>query len=109
MIRLQLKGIPGNIKGFAIWGHARFADHGMDIVCAGVSAVVGAAIIGMIKRAPGKVQYRLLPKGYIQCRIAEDLSKSAARDVQVILDTMVYGLMSIRNSYKDRINIAYRR
>ena len=33
--------------GFIVEGHAEFAPHGQDIVCAGVSAIVQAAILGI--------------------------------------------------------------
>ena len=109
MIRIRVKGKPGQIEGFLIWGHARFASYGNDIVCAGVSAVALSALIGLSAQIPGSIRYRILPQGLIGCRVAKGLPEKEARDTQLILTVMVHGLKAIRRSHKDVVDFTYRR
>ena len=109
MIRIRVKGGPGKIEGFLIWGHARYAPHGRDVVCAGVSAVATTALIGLRKRIPRNVRYRIIPGGLMYCRLFGELPDEAAGDAQTILDVMVLGLKAIRKSHQEYIEITYRR
>ena len=90
-----------------IWGHARTAPYGQDVVCAGVSAVATTALIGLTERFPEHVRYRILPQGLIQCRVSDGLTEDEAKVAHIILDTMVLGLEAIRQTYKDVIDLIY--
>jgi len=109
MIRIRLYGGPDRIRGFIIWGHARFAPRGGDIVCAGVSAVATTALIGLHRRIPGYVRYGMLPQGLMVCRLRGTIPKAQAGEAQIILSVMALGLQSIRSSHADFIDISYRR
>ena len=108
MIRVRLKGAPGKIEGFMIWGHSGSAPMGKDIVCAGVSAIAIAALIGLRKRCPEGIRY-CVAEGLIYCKLGQGHAGDGARDAQVILDTMFHGLESIRQSYGKYIDLALRR
>ena len=108
MIKVRVKGKPGRIEGFMLWGHARHAPHGADIVCAGVSAVVTTALLGLAKVAAGGFRYRILPQGLVYCRIEEArMTRAKARDAQVILDVMLLGLAAIKQSHEDCMDLIY--
>lgn len=109
MIRVRVKGNPDRIEGFTVWGHARFARRGTDVVCAGVSAVATTALIGLTSLVPGSARYRVLPQGLIYCRLKEDLPPDKAREAQAILKTMTLGLLAIREEYKGTMDFTYRR
>ena len=109
MIRVWIRGVPGSIKGFMIWGHARTAPWGEDVVCAGISAVAATALAGLILRTKGRTRVFLSTQGFMYCRIPDSLSQAQAREVKAILETMVLGLLLIRNNYKANIDIAFRR
>ena len=109
MIHVRLYGRPDRIRGFIIWGHARFAPRGRDIVCAGVSAVATTALIGLHRRMPGSIRYGIQPQGLMICRLGEAIPKALAEEAQIILSVMALGLQSIRNSHADFIDISYRR
>ena len=111
MIRISVKGSPDKIEGFLIRGHAGFATPGRDIVCAGVSAVATAALLGLVKRYPEEVRWRILEQGLIYCRLSGRLAEDGpeARDAQVILDVMVLGLKSIQRQYPGFIYFVFRR
>jgi len=109
MIRIRIKGDESRIEGFLIWGHAGFAPKGEDVVCAGVSAVATAALMGLLDRLPGLVRYRILSQGLIVCRLPRGLPPDPAAAAQLILKTMILGLEGIRRRHPDSIDFAYRR
>jgi uncharacterized protein YsxB (DUF464 family) len=109
MIRVWIKGDPKKIRGFLVWGHAGFAPRGTDIVCAGVSAIATAALMGLVKRLPEGVRVGISPQGLMLCKLKEHLSEDEAGEAQVILDTMAIGLDAIRRSHKQCLQITYRR
>ena len=109
MIRIRIGGAPDKLEGFIIWGHARTAPYGEDIVCAGVSAVATTALIGMAKLIPGGVRYGISAQGLLYCKLAGTLPEGASRDAQTILTVMLLGLRAIRRNHRQAVHIAYRR
>ena len=109
MIRIRINGEPGEVRGFLIWGHAGEAPYGEDIVCASVSALSTAALVGLTEMVPGSAKYRLLPEGLIYCRLERDIPKEDGMKAQAIVSTMVLGLAAVWGLYGDYIDFAYRR
>ncbi|MCL2120656.1 MAG: ribosomal-processing cysteine protease Prp [Clostridiales bacterium] len=109
MIRIRIRGSQENIKGFTVRGHAGYAPRGSDVVCAGVSAVATAALMGLVKRLPGHVRYRISRRGRMDCRLVGRISDEAAREAQTILDVMAQGLREIQQSHKKYIDFSFRR
>lgn len=59
MLRISVARNEGEI-GILIRGHADYAPRGLDIVCAGVSAIIQAAVCGLreiAKEYPGYVSF----------------------------------------------------
>lgn len=97
----------GRISGFTLTGHARYAEPGKDIVCAGVSAVafgtVNAveALLGVpLECSTDEREGRL----EVQVPPVED---DGLRDrLQLLLESMVVMLNGIEESYGKYIRIA---
>lgn len=76
-------------------GHADYADHGFDIVCAGVSALYCTLVLAL-------------------ANIGEDIKtrgglitvKSAGRKAKIIIDTILVGIKGIQRAYPDYVNLA---
>ncbi|MGE5329375.1 MAG: ribosomal-processing cysteine protease Prp [Deltaproteobacteria bacterium] len=97
----------GTIKDFAIDGHAGFDKAGKDIVCAGVSAVSGTAIIGLERLLDINPVITIdSEKGYLKCSIPDDISAEKSEYAQVILETMVLGIRDISEKYKKFIRLS---
>ncbi|MDR1193411.1 MAG: ribosomal-processing cysteine protease Prp [Peptococcaceae bacterium] len=109
MIQVRIKGSPRRVEGFLVWGHAGWAASGQDIVCAGVSAVVTAAALGLERRLPGGFRLAMSQEGVIFCQLRRDLPRRRARDGEAILMAMARGLEEINRDYKGHIHLAYRR
>lgn len=46
MVNIKYSANAGEVV-LTIKGHANYAEHGQDIVCAGVSAIIQTAILGL--------------------------------------------------------------
>lgn len=83
--------------GFIVEGHAEFAPHGQDIVCAGVSAIVQTAILGIEHYTYAVVKKK---EGYVKVHITHDDHTSDA-----IVKTMLLGLEELEYKYPNHIKI----
>jgi uncharacterized protein YsxB (DUF464 family) len=109
MIQIRIKGSSQRIGGFLVYGHAGWAERGKDIVCAGASAVVTTALLGLGRYLPDGFRLAMSQEGVVFCRLRQDLSRRQARYADVILATMIRGLEEIQRTYEGHINLAYRR
>ena len=98
----------GFIVSFTMSGHALFADHGKDLVCAGASAVsfgtINAvhALTGVI---PDIVQEE---SGFLSCSIPEDLPNDVQDKIQLLLQGMIISLQTIEEQYGEHIKITFK-
>lgn len=97
MIKVQVRrGLLG-VEELRVTGHAGFAAHGQDIVCAAVSALVQTALMGLEKVA-GQPFEAEVSEGNVRCRLKQGAPEANAK-AQPILETTVLGLQDIANSY----------
>lgn len=94
---LTIDNVTSYRFGFIVEGHAEFAPHGQDIVCAGVSAIVQAAILGIEHYTYADVKKK---EGYIKVHITHDDHTSDA-----IVKTMLLGLEALEDKYPNHIKI----
>lgn len=104
MIAIELYRTPsGEIKGFLVKGHAEMAAQGQDIVCAAVSILTQATVLGVVRYLglQPAVERR---KGYLACMLSEQ-DKIEAESVQAIFETMAIGLQEIAGQYPDFVRM----
>ncbi|AVQ32975.1 ribosomal-processing cysteine protease Prp [Staphylococcus muscae] len=92
----------GHITDVVMDGHADFAEHGQDIVCAGASAVVFGsvnAIMGLTSERPD-IDYSD-DGGYFHVRSVDTKNEQA----QLILQAMLVSLQTIKDEYSDFIKL----
>ncbi|UXR70504.1 MULTISPECIES: ribosomal-processing cysteine protease Prp [unclassified Staphylococcus] len=92
----------GQITDLVMDGHADFAEHGQDIVCAGASAVVFGsvnAIMGLTSERPD-IDYAD-DGGYFHVRSVDTSNEQA----QLILQAMLVSLQTIEDEYSDFIKL----
>lgn len=95
----------GEVVELWVSGHAGFADEGEDIVCAGVSALVETALIGLRKVARQKPLESERKKGHVWIRV-EPGDPQAWEKAQAILQTTLLGLKDIQKDYPAFIRIS---
>ena len=92
------------ITGFTVSGHSGYAEHGQDIVCAAISAVVtmAEATINDVCGAKAKVRVR-----EEDARITLTLPASCDEEesVQAVLAGMMLYLCNLRDEYPDYIEV----
>lgn len=91
----------GDAHELTISGHAGYAEHGHDIVCAGVSALA-FALLGYLEEYEDEVEELdgpIVENGsvYISCKGNENIATA--------FQVVVGGLKQISNSYSDYVEI----
>lgn len=109
MVKVELvKDRKDVVKSFRVEGHTGYADHGQDIICAGISAITQTALVGLLNYLEKKPVYER-EGGLLTCTLGSDLSDDDALKAQVILGTMEMGLREIEFQYQDFIEMRIRR
>jgi len=99
-----LRRKDGSIHGFEVKGHANFAKHGEDIVCAGVSAVT-VGTVNSLEELAGTVMDSRMNDGFLSAYFPADGEQGKDPQAQLLLESMVVMLNSIAESYGKYIQI----
>ncbi|GGF88498.1 ribosomal-processing cysteine protease Prp [Paenibacillus aceti] len=99
-----LRQVDDSIVGFKVSGHANYADHGKDIVCAGVSAIT-VGTVNSIEELAGVAMECQMKSGFLNAKLPADVKTEASDQVQLLLSSMVVMLKSIEDSYGTYIQI----
>ncbi|MDW0118095.1 ribosomal-processing cysteine protease Prp [Sporosarcina thermotolerans] len=97
----------GRISSFEMKGHADFAEHGKDLVCAGASAVsFGAvnAVIALTGITPDIEQGS--DGGYLKVVFPETEKDD---EIQLIVRAMIVSLQTIEQDYGQHIKLIFNR
>lgn len=95
MIKVKIKNSNGYIEYLKVSGHAEYAEHGKDLVCAGVSAIM----YGLLNALDGKP---------CKCSLEDDIIVEVLKkdqDVQNYLELAITQLETIAYSYKQNVKI----
>ncbi|WP_318508215.1 ribosomal-processing cysteine protease Prp [Bacillus sp. T3] len=99
----------GRISSFSMSGHADFARHGEDIVCAGASAVSFGSV-NAIEALTGVVpEIEQGNGGFLRCAFPNDLQQEVQEKVQLLLEAMVVSLETIERDYGKHIKITFKK
>lgn len=87
-------------------GHTDYGESGEDIVCAGVSTLIQAALLGLLQVVGINVRYTVdEDKGSLRFTLPQKLSEKERHDADVVLNTMLCGLQDLYSEYSDYINL----
>ncbi len=92
----------GFLTGFLIKGHSEYAEKGKDIICAGVSSIAQAIVLGLEEVARVKVELEK-SEGKLTCHVAGDYESNVP---QALLKTLQLALDDLKESYPDYIRIS---
>lgn len=108
MIKVHVFRDPqGKIRSFRVHGHAGFANAGTDIVCAAVSILVQNGVNSIETLLQVKIP-DVSQDGYTECTIPS-LTGNIADQVQLLLESMVYGLQSLADEYPKHVSVMDRK
>lgn len=107
MIKVTIyKNSNNEYVGFKSMGHAGYAEHGQDIVCAGVSALTINFVNSIEKFTEDKFELKTdEKKGLIKFSFKEKISPEA----KLLMNSMILGIQGILKDYKtDYIHIVFK-
>lgn len=104
MISVSVVREDGRISVFEIKGHANFARHGKDIVCAAVSASAQTALLGLLKYRPD-TEYTVGEEGYMKIKVPVGRDETESARLEAIAETLLCGLKDIRDGYKSYVKL----
>jgi len=87
-------------------GHTGYAEHGEDIVCAALSALVQGAALGVLRVAGVKADYRIDEEnGSLRLVIPKGIDDDAKHDCNVILKTLYESVKDLAKGYSEFIKV----
>ncbi|HET6274370.1 MAG TPA: ribosomal-processing cysteine protease Prp [Candidatus Cybelea sp.] len=90
------------VSGFSARGHADYEQHGKDIVCAAVSAVLQAAHLGLSSYAKAKVSAEQAPG---ELRLAWPKRESDRESVRAIIATAELAVEAIARRFPKNVRL----
>lgn len=100
MIKIQINKTNNKYSSLIVSGHSNYDEHGKDIVCAGVSAIVTGGLNALAIENKNKISYRV-EDGYVNVDVL-DIEND---NLQKIMDVIIIQLKTIEESYKKYIKI----
>lgn len=88
----------GLLIGFKASGHAGYSAAGTDIVCAGASALIQSAVLGITGYLGLDASVKA-DDGHMELHLPADLDSKSVHDVDIILNTIRLGLEQISEQY----------
>lgn len=105
MIRVQLVKTGNGIEGFQISGHAGYAAHGFDIVCAAASFLAITVVNSLELQLGCQGIVKGGEDGYLYYRLPKGLNPKQQETAQIILQTLETGFSNLREEYPKYISI----
>lgn len=96
----------GQVIRFFIAGHAGFADHGEDIVCASIS-MLSLSIINGIEEVVGQKLNHSIDEinGTLLCSVPEGIEQNVMKMTQILMETLVLNMKELSRSYPDYVEV----
>lgn len=105
MIEVRVRrAADGSVAEIRVEGHAGYAEPGEDIVCAGVSALVVTALIGL-KKVAGHPHEGKATSGRMYCKVKAGGTPDSTAKAQAILETTLLGLQDIAKDYNHFVRV----
>ncbi len=107
MIKVNLyHNNQGDLWHFNVSGHAEYADHGQDIVCAAVSMIVINTINSIMSFTNEPTELQEDPQdGLIDCIFPNIKIGQGSAEALLLLKSMTLGLQSVKQQYEQYIQI----
>ncbi|TCP68591.1 ribosomal-processing cysteine protease Prp [Baia soyae] len=100
MIRIRIeRDNHGGAKRVLVTGHANFAEHGSDIVCAAVSGIVYGQVNAIEILTGVRVHQPHDGRGRVDLQVPEGLAPEVEWKIDLLVEAMVISLKDIADSY----------
>ena len=106
MTDIKLRRINNSVVEVEASGHTGYGEQGEDIVCAGISTLLQASLLGLLQVAQVNVKYTIdTETGKLKFTLPNDITAEERHDCDVILNTLLCGLQDFYTEYSDFINL----
>lgn len=96
MVKVRIiKNSMNCIEKVEVSGHADYAKHGEDIVCAAVSVLAQTIIIGLVEVLKQDIEYKI-SEGYLMFNLD---NKNNNDSINALLNTFELGIENITQGY----------
>ncbi|PRS02466.1 ribosomal-processing cysteine protease Prp [Bacillus atrophaeus] len=103
---IRRSGSEKGILSFEMTGHANFAEHGQDLVCAGVTAVVFGAVNAVIALTGIEPVLDIgNDGGYFYFEFPEAPDQEALQKAQLLIEGMIVSLETIERDYNGYLRV----
>ncbi len=99
MVKVKVNKKQNQITSIIISGHANYAQHGEDLVCAGVSSIAIGACNALDLLVHDCCLFEI-DNGFIKIEVVDNNSQ-----VQLLLESIIIQLSTMERSYKKFIRI----
>lgn len=107
MIHIHIIHESEDIRGIEITGHADYAEHGQDIVCAAVSSQV-ISVENSLEHLLGvhcELDVNDSEGGYLKMKLPEMSDSRQYQDAQLLLKHLAYAYAILEENYPEYIQI----
>ena len=101
MIKIKINKSNNKYSSLEVSGHSNYDEHGKDIVCAGVSAVVVGGLNALTNENKKKVSCKM-SDGYVNVDVLDIENER----LQLIMGVIIIQLRTIEESYKKYVKIS---
>lgn len=109
MIRVRIeRNTHGDVERVLVTGHANFAEHGSDIVCAAVSGIVIGQVNAIETLTGVKVHQTDVDNdkgGKLDLQVPTGLAPDVAQKIYLLIEAMVLSLKDIADSYPKYVRL----
>lgn len=100
------KNESGHIVKYIVQDHAGYDESGSDIVCAAISILTQTGINALEEVCDIKTEYTARD-GLLEVVLPENIETIKRHKADIVLETILTGLKSIREAYPDNITLEY--
>lgn len=104
MIRIDVKRDRIGFCGFSAEGHTGYAEHGKDIVCAAVSAILQTAALG-VQHTNGVVADVRTDAASLVLELRKVPDGQSRAEIEAIIRAMALGLAQLQSQYTQFVRL----
>jgi len=90
------------VSAIEVRGHASYDGEGSDVVCAAVSALMHALVLGLRKVVRLRIRF-FKRRGLMRVQIPEKMPDEKVRSVETLIETVVQSLFEIQHKYSEYV------
>ena len=110
MTTVTVTKVKEKIKSIECDGHTGYGVEGEDIVCAALSSIVQTAALGVLSVAGVNADYQINEaKGWLKLTLPSNMTETQAHDCDVILNTLLLGVVDLYESFSDFVELEVRK